>query len=249
MRDDKLYIINLYQKVKALGFVRSNRSHNTGIGKTFEDYMGVVENNLKAPDLAGYEIKSHREESSSYTTLFTKAPDFPPSANALLNERFGTPYEEGSSLKKLHTSIFATSYNSYMSTYSFRLINDKQSKQIRIGVYEFGTYKLLDHSTGYSYSTIDRILSRKLKKMFYVSAERKFEQGEELFFFNHADIYLQPSLSKFLELLDAGLIMYDIRMGCYQSGRKYGLPHDHGSCFRMLEQNIHLLYEVHETID
>lgn len=98
-------IIEEFRKVKALGFVKSNRRNNTGVGKTFEDYIGVVENNLDAPDMLGYEIKSHREEATSYVTLFTKVPDFPSRANAYLNNNFGTPYDENPLLKKLHTCI------------------------------------------------------------------------------------------------------------------------------------------------
>lgn len=79
MRNDEILMLERFYKVKALGYVKSNRSHNTGIGKTFEDYVGVVENNLEEPDFAGYEIKSHREYSQSYITLFTKSPSFPKS--------------------------------------------------------------------------------------------------------------------------------------------------------------------------
>lgn len=87
-------IIAQFRKVQKLGWVLSRRRNNTGIGKTFEDYVGVVENNIDAPDLYGFEIKTHREESSSYITLCTKAPSFPYRANAYLLRQFGTPYSE-----------------------------------------------------------------------------------------------------------------------------------------------------------
>ena len=74
---NKQRIIEAFEKVKALGWVKSHRRNNTGIGKTFEDYIGVIENNLNEPDLFGFEIKSHREESTSYVTLFTKSPSYP----------------------------------------------------------------------------------------------------------------------------------------------------------------------------
>lgn len=60
---NKQFIISQFRKVKKLGFVKSKRRNNTGVGKTFEDYIGVVENNIDEPDLAGYEIKSHRKHS------------------------------------------------------------------------------------------------------------------------------------------------------------------------------------------
>ena len=51
---DKELIINEFNRIKALGYLKSRRTHNTGIGKTFEDYLGVDENNNKAPDFAGF---------------------------------------------------------------------------------------------------------------------------------------------------------------------------------------------------
>ncbi len=250
MKTNRDAIIERFRQVKALGFVKSNRSNNTGIGKTFEDYIGVVENNLDEPDLFGYEIKSHREDAGSYITLFTKSPDFPKKANTYLRDTFGTPYEENPDLNKLHTSMFASKYNSYNERLSFRLLNDRCAQTVRIGVFDYETKTLIDSSVGYSYSSLATILQRKLKCLFYVSAQRRRDDnGCEEFYFDRADIFTDPSLENFLNLIDEGLIMYDIRIGSYSSGAKYGAPHDHGSGFRILEGNIHLLYANKETVE
>ena len=110
---NKEKIISRFRAVKKLGYVKSHRRNNTSIGKTFEDYIGVVENNVDKPDLYGFEIKSHRELAQSYVTLFTKSPSFPKGANAYLKDKFGMPYDENSELKKLHTSMFANISNMY----------------------------------------------------------------------------------------------------------------------------------------
>ncbi|MBO8439175.1 MAG: hypothetical protein IAC51_00815 [bacterium] len=68
-------------------------------------------------------------------------------------------------------------------------------------------------------------------------------------FFNKAEIYANPNLSKFLSLIDSGHIMYDIRIGSYKSGKHFGKTHDHGSGFRILESNLRLLFERHINID
>lgn len=249
MNNNKDLIIEYFKQVKNRGFVPSNRKHNTGIGKTFEDYIGVVENNIDEPDLLGYEIKSHREESASYITLFTKSPNFPPRANSYLRDNYGTPYENNPELKRLHTSMFASKFNTYEDKYSFRLINDREHKVIRIGIYNLKSKELIDDTVGYTYDCLEKVLKKKLKDLFYVSAERKFENGKELFFFNKAEIYSNPTLSKLLEMIDTGLIMFDIRIGSYQSGRNFGKPHDHGSGFRIMESNLRLLFEEHSSID
>jgi hypothetical protein len=68
-----------FEKVKKLGFVESHRFHNTGIGKTFEDLIGVVENNSESPDYMEFlELKSSRDYTKSMITLFTKSPNYPP---------------------------------------------------------------------------------------------------------------------------------------------------------------------------
>jgi hypothetical protein len=248
MSSNKDLMIQRFKAVQALGFIPSNRIHDTGIGKTFEDYVGVVENNSEQPDFAGFEIKAHREASNSYITLFTKAPEFPIKANAYLLERFGAASESNSNLKELHTSLFATRFNTYRGIYSFRLLNDKDAKQIRIGVYDIDSKGRIDCSVGYSYAQIEKKLHDKLKDLFYVSAERKMEDGIELFHFNKAEIYSNPSLNKFLSLLDRGLIMFDIRIGSYKSGKSFGRPHDHGSGFRIKEEDIKLLFDQREDV-
>ena len=47
---------------KSKGFIESHRTHNTGIGKTFEDVIGIVENNSSLADYHKIlEIKSKRD--------------------------------------------------------------------------------------------------------------------------------------------------------------------------------------------
>ncbi len=248
MKSDKDLMIERFRAVKALGFVKSNRSHNTGIGKTFEDYVGVVENNLDSPDFAGFEIKSHRSASQSYVTLFTKAPSFPKCANTFLKNEYGTPYVDDPELKSLHTSMFADSGNTYMQKFSFKLIDDPEAKMIFIGVFDLDGH-LLDKRVGYSYDVIEKSLSRKLNNLFYVTAEVDKKGDTEYFHFNRADIYMNPSFDRFMNLLRAGKIMYDIRIGSYKTGSLRGKAHDHGSGFRILEGDIRLLYDYHEVID
>lgn len=247
---NKELIIKKFREIKRLGFVKSSRKNSTGIGKTFEDNIGVKENNIDKPDFAGFEIKSHREIAQSYITLFTKSPSFPKSANTYLKNKFGTPYEDNPDLKKLHTSLFANKYNSYNNKYSFRLINDKEKKCIYIGVFSLKNKKLLDSSCGYTYDDLEKILRKKLKNLFYVSADTKKDtKGIEYFHFKKADIYEDPSFTKFISMIDKGLIMYDIRIGSYQSGNNYGKTHDHGSGFRITENNLSKLYSTHEKIE
>lgn len=249
MKTNKELIIEHFRRIKQMGFIPSNRRHNTGIGKTFEDYIGVIENNIDEPDLLGFEIKSHRELASSYVTLFTKAPVFPKKANTYLKQKYGTPYPDNAGLKKLHISMFTSKYSLAYGMYNFRLIHDKENEVIRIGIFTPTNNQLIDMSVGYTYACLEDILKRKLKNLFYVNAETTLIDMKEHFHFNKAEIFTNPTLERFLKLIDQGVIMYDIRIGSYSSGHNYGKAHDHGSGFRILERNLHLLFENHESIE
>ena len=62
-----------FAKVKDMGFIDSKRFHATGIGKTAEDLLGVIENNKTSADYKGLiELKSARELSKAMVTLFWK---------------------------------------------------------------------------------------------------------------------------------------------------------------------------------
>ena len=75
-----------FLRIKKLGFVESHRSHNTGIGKTFEDLIGITENNNQTNDYMNLiEIKSQRKKRKLYNS-FTKSPTYPEGANKTLKE-------------------------------------------------------------------------------------------------------------------------------------------------------------------
>ena len=246
---NKRKMIARFREVKSMGYIPSHRTSDTGIGKTFEDCVGVAENNINAPDLFGFEIKAHRENSSSYVTLFTKRPSFPDDANSILNTKFGTPYPNNPSLNSLHTSMFANKGNTYMGKYSFQLCVDQEAKKILIQVSDLQSGNILDKSAGYTFEEIEETLKNKLENLFYVSAKRQKSGGTELFLFHKADVYMHPSIERFINLLQEGEIMYDIRIGSYKSGANYGKAHDHGSGFRILPQSLGKLFTYHEEIE
>lgn len=66
--------IKEYSKICSMGWIRTHRPGPTGIGKTLEDLLGIVENNNDAPDFGDYELKSCRLGSNSMLTILTKTP-------------------------------------------------------------------------------------------------------------------------------------------------------------------------------
>lgn len=249
-------ITQAFYDVKELGWIKSNRRHNTGIGKTFEDYVGVVENNLDEPDLFGFEIKSHRETATSPISLVTKAPNLPNrnKNNKYLLDKFGQPNERfiqeninAVVPKKLFASIFANKKSCVYSKYMVYLKNDRVNRELKI-VFEDENGQIIDDNVGYTYDVLEESFSKKLSNLLYVTAEVKKVNNDEYFNYTNAEIHTNVSFDKFLDLLDNGTIQYDIRMGCYESGKNYGKFHDHGSCIRISEKDLHLLYADIEQI-
>jgi hypothetical protein len=96
------------KNIKKLGYVRTHRVGNTGIGKTLEDLLGIKENNIPGPNGKMIELKSARKTASSMLTLFTKSP-LPAKANTVLVNSVG--YKVKSDRKELHTTLNSKDYN------------------------------------------------------------------------------------------------------------------------------------------
>lgn len=249
MQLNSLYLEELKNKFKIIkekGTIKSNRSHNTGIGKTFEDLLGKKEDNIAGPDYGDIEIKTQRALSNSFVTLFTKSPDYPKKANTYLRENFGVSNSDSNNLKILHTSLFGNSYNTFLSTYGFKAKVNRCEEKIYISIINLVTNELLSELVYYSFSTLKRKLDTKLKNLAYISANSSSINGQEYFQYTNIKFYYNPSFEKFLELIENGKIMIDIRIGVYhnpENTKTYGKTHDHGTGFRIKESDLPTLYE------
>lgn len=246
MQDNLSLFIQDFNKVKKLGFTPSRRSNSTGIGKTFEDLIGIAENNITEPDLHGFEIKSQRNFSGSYVTLFTKSPTMPKNANTYLRIEYGSQDAKYPEIKVLHTSFFCDRYNSHNAGAQFSLRIDRVAEKIYILVKQGNGD--IDDSVYYSFENLRKAI-KKIENLAFVTADTKKVNGQEYFHFTKATIFSGfKSFKNFLDLLERGCIMYDIRIGAYKSGKNKGKTHDHGSGFRIKREDMKKLYEHYHMI-
>lgn len=219
------------QELSEKGWIKSNRSHNTGIGKTLEDYLGITENNIAMPDFGVMELKSQRLNTLSMITLFTKSPEG--ITNAEIRKRFGYPDPEFPKIKILHQTIFDGKKNrmGFQAT-----IDEKQGKLL---ILKNG--KLLGH---YSLLFLRQKAVEKIGNgLILVRAETKKIRGHEYFHYRDAHLLKEIDPTKFITHSK-----YDIRLGVYHSGKNTGKPHDHGSAFRLTEKALPLLFKIHKKI-
>lgn len=55
-------IIKKLKTIKKMGYIKTHRAGNTGIGKTLEDLLGLKENNIPGPNAQMIELKSARKK-------------------------------------------------------------------------------------------------------------------------------------------------------------------------------------------
>jgi len=236
--------IEIFNNVKNRGFIETHRSGNTGIGKTFEDCCNIVENNLEIADYKDIEIKSQRNYTGSYITLFTKAPTYPKKANTALRTKYGSPDKQIPDMKVLHTSIFSTSFNTHKSGYGFKIEIDYTNEKIKLIIKDLSTNTIVDDTVYWSFNNIKEIIDTKLQYIAFIQAETKKKDGKELFHFNKMILLSDFTFPKFLKLLEEGLIMFDIRIGIYRKGKNIGKTHDHGSGFRISKRSLNIAFNV-----
>jgi len=223
------------KSIKEMGYVKTHRAGNTGIGKTLEDLLGITENNVPGPNAAMIELKSARKNVSSMLTLFTKSP-LPPRANSILLEKFGYPSTKKERTRRLETTVNATDFNNIKGKPGFKI----SIKEDRVNL-----ITTIGEIVGYwDKETLKNSFERKLPKLLYVKAEAKGKGSDEEFWFNEAWLLSGFDFNNFVQLLKDGIILVDIRIGQYPDGR----PHDHGTGFRVFPDKLDLCFSHREKI-
>ncbi|MFC1562853.1 MvaI/BcnI family restriction endonuclease [candidate division KSB1 bacterium] len=229
------HIVEKLKAINEMGYIKTHRSGNTGIGKTLEDLLGIEENNIPGPNAAMLELKSGRKNVKSMLTLFTKSP-LPIKANSVLLQRFGYESARGNERKELHTTVNAKEFNMLKGESGFKI----NIKSDRIELINYSNEVL-----GYwTKEILKKYFERKLPKLLYVKAETRGSGSNEEFWFNEAWLLSGFDFYNFLELLKEGIILVDIRIGQYPNGR----THDHGTGFRVFPEKLDICFEYRERI-
>lgn len=234
--------IREYTKICNMGWITTHRSGPTGIGKTLEDLLGIPENNIDGPDFGDYELKSCRLDSNSMLTIFTKTPQ-PQGAANTLRMTFGYSSDAYDNYEKvLHSTLSADRYVSIADTgRSLIIVCDPEKISI-----------VAEDGKAYAYWTREQLkkaFEKKYKNKFvYAKAEARGSGAGEQFKFVEAYEVSGFDYDAFVELLEQGKIYIDLRIGQYHGGAKNGQTHDHGTGFRIKENDQPLLFKINSKI-
>lgn len=220
-----------FKEIRDKGWIKTHRSGPTGIGKTLED-LGIPENNAGEPDFGEYELKSTRRNSQSMLTMFTKSPE-PSGSNTYLLNKYGyVSPNYGNDRKVLHSTLSAGRFTPIFET--------GQSLRIHCGVDRISIESRTEiENVFWTRDILKNTFNNKYRNKFvYVKADHRGKGQNEEFLFMEAYEVSGFDYGKMIDLLEAGKIFVDLRIGQYPDGR----THDHGTGFRIRENDHPLLF-------
>jgi len=186
-------------EIKNQGYIRTHRAHDTGIGKTLEDELGITENNLRLPDIGEIELKAKRIDSQSMLTLATKSPD-PKGVNRVLFEEYKYPDDEGH--YNLHSTVYGSRYNPQGFKVSFK--DSQLVLENRNDITAFWPATV--------FSDVLKSKSDKVLLIFALSKGKK-QSLDEYFHYNEAYLLNGLNGTKFGSAIENDKLKIDIRIG------------------------------------
>jgi len=217
------------KEIKSLGFVKTHRVGDTGIGKTLEDLLGIKENNIPLPDIGEIaELKAYRKSALSMLTLFTLEPR-PKGGDRdrVLLDNFGYSKRENGRSKELHSTLSCKRYNN--QGLKLKVEKDKVrvvGKGRRLNIY-------------WDMEDLERKFEAKLPALVYALASSKEIRGVEHFHFNEAYFLEGFDFGHFKSMVRKDAIVVDFRM--YY--RPNGSVRNHGTGFRVKIKQLYNCFE------
>jgi len=224
-----------YLKICSIGWIKTHRSGNTGIGKTLEDMVGITENNANLPDFGIYELKSARIDNHAMLTLFTKSPETSKSVtgNNYLLDSFGYFRPKSPNKKTLYSTLCCTKFVAIYSS----------GKCLKVG-FDNEKIFLVSHNgledIYWTRETLKKTFESKYasNQIVYAKAKSRGLGAKEEFKYEKAYLLGGFSFESFTTLLEQGRIFIDLRIGQFANGN----AHDRGTAFRIRECDQDLLF-------
>lgn len=250
------------RKIADLGWIQSPKDTSSGrrndgaAGNLLEQLLGIEENNLPLPNAAEWELKVQRKGTASLLTLFHSEPS-PTSlkfVSSVLLPNYGWPHDKaGHEYPAGERSFRQTISANGRSDRGFMVLIDSEKIKISFDSTSVGSKheqwlnevlakagpQELDPMPYWGFSDLENKIANKLLNTFYVTAEVRKSEGQEWFRYSRVELLRGFSLDGFLKCLQEGnaFIDFDARTG-----------HNHGTKFRIKQNQIPNLYKQHELV-
>ena len=219
-----------YREIKSKGYVPITRTGDGKFGNTFEDLLGLTENNINAPDIDGHEIKVQSKHTDSLMTLFNKKPEW-----VIPQKQVVVDYGWAHSTKKGELTIQST------------ITRTPNSRHLWLDTADKLYVKHNDTILGqWSWESLTAQFVTKFPSAIKVYGEEKRVGDKVYFWFNEAYLLTGTSKELFKQLILDNIISVDFRFYT-QYNKGLGIR-DRGIAFRMKGSNLDRLF-VKEIIN
>ena len=218
-----------YKTIKAKGFIKSQRRGDGAAGNTFEDELGLEENNIAAPDIDDYELKVKRKGASGLQTLFNKEGEWQMKQIEFL-EQYGFPHTKYIGEKSGQSTVTKTP-----NIRGFYFTTDDNYLYAKCGNVTF---------VKWNWNKLVEQFGKKFPNCIKVLAETKKEKGIEYFHYNEAYLFKGTTKEKFRELIEGDLICIDFRL--YTQYNKNKGIRNRGTAFRIKHEDMDRLFVKEE---
>lgn len=233
---------NEFYRIKKLGWIKSLRKGNTGIGYTFETLLGKKEENFCFPDFEGIEIKTKRIKSKSFISLFSANPDgdylF---MNKYLVNKYGYPNKIYKNFKVFNGEICGNKLNNIGYKYKFIINVDRKKEKINLKIYDRNG-KYIEDIVSWSFKMLQDKLNIKLKNLVLIKAQNIYRNNEEYFKYIIIKMYKFKNFEIFLNLIKKGIIRISFDINIYTDEKNFGKIHDRGTSFKISENDLTKLF-------
>jgi hypothetical protein len=183
--------------IKARGFIKSQRKGDGAVGNTFEDELGLQENNIAGPDIEGNELKAARRGAGGKQTLFTKEGDWVVPQRDYV-ETYGFPHT---------TKIGEMSGQSTVT----KTVNNRGLSIVTTDDYcavVYGDTIIVK----WDWETLVNQFAKKFPACVKVFADVEKRDGVEYFHYNEAYRFIGTDKNLFRTAIENDMIAIDIRM-------------------------------------
>jgi hypothetical protein len=223
-------IILKLTSIKKKGYVKSLRKGSTGIGKTLETLLGIVENNIPLPDFGEIELKATRENSQSMITLFTFNNKVWRVNQLKAVEKYGSEDKNGRLGLYYTMSVIPNSSGLF-------LFVDDDNVEVR---HVDGTVVV-----SWQLRFIEAKFEEKVKSVLLVKAKSEMRGDDEYFYYDKAKLLTGGTTKEILKTkFENGQLLIDLRLHDNNKTAR-----NHGTGFRVYERDLEDLYEKVERIN
>lgn len=253
----------IFEANKDVWLVGTHQGNDGNQGNTLEGLLGVAENNLSLPDLGVFELKTQKNETGSYITLFHKEPKPRASIPKLLKCLGWKHQEAGKGYGVDEMSFRSTTYAHRFSDRGFtiQLTDDKiefvfEPTKVNVGakdatsIYQnYGEWLNDIKSRNPNYKTVlpvywdrkdfDSICITKLNNTLMCYCDTKVIDKKEYFKITEAFVYKNFKHDNLSRLFTEGAVVIDFDART---------RHNHGTKLRVKRDKLGELFEFSERL-